>query len=347
MPIYVRISGAWRQFPTTPVGTRLLYFRYGGQWRPIMDLWIRDGGAWHKEPQYSAVMQAPTNLRMNPADTAEHDSIPVAWTQAGNLMPGDYVVRLTDQYGNTLLAPRVSGTARSYTFSNLTQNKAYMVYLIARYPGGEGTKSRPDISIGPLKWKLGQDPQPYQTPVYGWDNDWAWNPGTYDYAGSWDVDHPPIRAVDGNMGTQWLSQPDAATGGYQGDGFRFRMPASHHRLIGCTVYVARGTHTVWYGVYQGGSWKGGNQVYVGKYTPFVHPYLVGQGPTTLVDIRSGGYVTDATGDGSVDLLFQAPAVYSGWTGLRYGAWEIRLILQDWVVTSYVTNYTAAIASGPW
>jgi fibronectin type III domain protein len=339
MGIQVRQTAAWHTIPTT----RVMWVRMGAKWQPVLDLWIRDQGAWHKEPTYSPQLAVPTNLRMNPASSTNHSTIPVAWDYTGVLPPDSYRVVLTNEAGATVQDK--SSTTTSYTFTGLTQDTRYKVKVSARCGGRADTAFTPS-----LNWYLGKDAYTHSVSSTAWGSPYSWKPASYAWAGSWDADHPPNLAIDGSFGTQWLSLPDADTGGYQGDGIRFRFPTGHHQLLGCQAWLPTygGGHTVWYGVYQGGSWKGGQNVYVGSLTPLVHLYLGGQnsapsGSYELVNMYTGGpapgqgstgtYITDATSDGSVDLLFQSPVTYTGWTGLRYGAWEIRLVLTDWVTTT--------------
>ena len=63
----------------------------------------------------------------------------------------------------------------------------------------------------------------------------------------------------------------------------------------------------------------------------------------------GIFRTDSYNDMSVDLLFQFPDLYPGWgTPGRYGAWEVRLVFQDWNPNhSSQTVNVAAVNSGWW
>src|SRR3954463_14085079 len=109
MTTSVHQAGAWRTVPLN----RLQYLRIGGAWRPILDMWFRDQGQWIKEGGYSPQLAVPTNLRMNPADVNNHNTIPVAWDYNGLLPPDDFHVVLTNEAGNWLWEGAVAAGART------------------------------------------------------------------------------------------------------------------------------------------------------------------------------------------------------------------------------------------
>ena len=380
-------------------GTRLQYVRVAGQWKPILDVWFRVNGQWIKQTSYSPQLAAPANLRLNPVNAGNHSTIPVIWDYtvgAGQLAAGDFVLVLTDENGGWLQWPVLNGATRSYTFTGLTQGKKYKVALTARYPGtpdgslnqAASQKGRPDtpwiwLSDGQPRngWQLGSDASSYTVPIGDYDAPYGWLPNNIVWAGSWDGQHPPQQAIDGNFGTQWLSGTDPnGPGGSQGDGFRIQLAGyidrAQRQLLGVQVWIPgyggpsypsdpRTGNTVWYGVYQNGAWQGGQWVFNGRpdngnMAPLAHAYMAGQGPTTLVNMYSNGgpapgqgstgiFRTDIYNDMSVDLLFQFPDLYPGWgTPGRYGAWEVRLVFQDWNPNhSSQTVNVAAVNSGWW
>jgi hypothetical protein len=341
--IYVRQSGAWQKFPTVPQGGRLLYFRINGQWKPILDVWVRNQGAWHKEPEYSAVLPAPTNLRMSTADVNNHTTIPVAWDYSGVLPPDDFHVVLTDEAGSWLWEGSAASGARSMTLGPFGQNKRYRVYIAARKAG------RPDTAwAGPLNWFLGQDAYTaYDVPVYDWANEFEYIPPIVNYSSAANGDGATWgfqKALDGNFSSYWntdiVSEPNG--NGNQGEGWMVQAPSGHYLFTGVRLWNLN-SHTCWVGVNTAGGWQGGLQPYVGKYAPWRINYAAVGGPGTAYDVRAGNYVTDAGGGVTVAGLMQNPA--SDGYNPRIAVLEVRLLLQSWTLIRYDPRTVPAVNSG--
>lgn len=340
MTVSVRQAGAWR---TVPLTGRLQYLRIGGAWKPILDMWFRDKGQWVKEGGYSPQLAVPTNLRMNPADVNNHNTIPVAWDYNGLLPPDDFHVVVTNEGGSWLWEGAAASGARSMTLGAFGQNARYRVYVAARRAG------RPDTGwAGPLNWALGKDS--YVTndvPVYGWGGEQEVMPSTYSQSSAANNDYGTWgfqKAQDGNFSSYWNSDiADPSLNANQGEGFRLWVPGNNYLLNGVRLWNLN-YYTVWYGVNLNGNWQGGQAPYYGKYGFLVHGYNAGFNNIFNGDVRSGQYQTQGTG-AYVDLLLQNPS-YDGYN-YRFGVVEARLLCQEWIQTGWGPRTVAAVNSAYW
>jgi hypothetical protein len=283
---------------------------------------------------------------MNPADPNNHSSISVArdWNQpAGGLPVGSFHIVLTNEGGGWLREDFPAAGTRTYTFSNLSQNTRYRVYIAARYAGG----GRPDTAfVGPLNWSVGADAYTVNdVPIYGWGGEQEVMPYTYSQSSAANGDYNTWgfqKALDGNFGTYWNSDIVSPTlDANQGEGYRLWVPGNNFLLNGVRLWNLN-PHTVWYGVYLNGAWQGGLQPYTGKYSFLVHGYNVGVSGVGSGDVRSGQYQTQGTG-AYVDCLLQVPA--SDGYNLRIATIEARLLCQEWTQTGWGPRTVPAVNSG--
>lgn len=361
MPVYVRNTGTWRQSPTD--NTRTMWVRGTAVWHQALDVWVRDQGAWHKEPGYSAVFNQPTNLRMNPADANNHSSIPVAWDWSGVLLPDDFQLVLTNEAGGWLQNLSIAADQRSYTFTSLSTNTRYRVYIRARRSGRTDDNT---AFLGPLNWFVGADSyDAHNGPVYGWSSNEVWySPYSgYSWASSEQVGWPATAAIDGSDSTRWITADvPGAPSAAQGEGIRFYLPAVHGtpRLFTGVHIYSNGYTYCWLSFWMNGAWQGSVYPYSGKYTPLNHAYLGAAGGDASSSGSSGYYYYVRNGEafngawdistytGStppfVDCLFQHNT--PGQANIEI--WEIKALLYDWVVVANnASNIIAAVNSGSW
>lgn len=346
MTLSVRDGGVWRTVATN----RLQYVRAGGTWKPILDIWVRAGGAWVKDAYTAPALALPTNLRMNPASATNHATIPVIWdftTPAGGLPPTGFQVVLTDEAGAWLQNVTVDGSLRVYTFGSIAPNKRYRVYVRSVYTN-DGRL--PSAFVGPLNWFLGQDSYVVNdTPVYDWGPDvdgsriyWAPGPsGALITASSEAIGFPSYYAVDDNNSSRWKTALAPESGGLQGEGIRFRFPGGHY-LMRYVLVLAPYPVTAWVGVFRNGSWQGSLNVYSGKYGAFQHNYVAGFGPQATFLLNIGDWITDAFSDQMIDVLLQNPTDEGG--GPTLSAWEIQPVLLPWIQTGWAARTVPAVNS---
>lgn len=325
MGLQLRTGGAWRVAPMD--NSRVHYLRVNGTWKPILDMWVRDQGAWHKDPTYSAVLQPPTNIRMNPGDANNHSTIPVAWDWSGVMTPDDFELVLTNEGGQWLQDLAIPSNQRTYTFTGLSTNTRYRVYVRARHSGRAET-----AWSGPLNWGLGADAYNTQdVPVYGWANEFRWAPtrSWLGYVSSEAVGWPADWALDNNFDSRWVSNnATEPLGDQQGEGMRIRPPYwGHYLVVGVYIY-SYGYTATWLGAYNANTgWQGPHQPYFGKYAALRHTYVgAGGGPSSYsYEVRGLAFVSDDP-DPWIEVLFQH---YTLDAGPGISIWEVQLILQEW------------------
>ena len=340
------VGGTWRTVDTS----RLQYFKMNGAWTPIMQLWVKGSPpsltdhAWHREPGIATRMSAVQNLNVIRYNGDNHSSVTMGWDCVGNLEPGDFVPILADENDNWLSAPRIGAGSREYTFSGLSQNTKYKLYLYARYPGGEGTKSLPDDVYGPLKWYNGLDAQPQYYDILGWGGDFYWRPGVN--VTSTQNGYPASSIWDTDDNTAWVSaNVPEAFGTSQGEGIEAFWPGAGYRITSLVVRNLQG-HDIWYGVYHNGAWEGGSYPYNGKYQYWRHYYLNGISDTTYTEVGVGPYETSIANDGAVHILQNRSKNFPG-LGQRITCANFMIRLQTYGKVGTGVNYTAPIPSYWW
>jgi hypothetical protein len=346
MTLSVRDGGTWRTVATN----RLQYVRVDGAWTPIMDIWVRAGGAWVKDAYSAPVLAMPTNVRMNAPDATNHATIPIAWDftlPTGGTPPTNFDVLLTDEGGTWLRLVTVDGATRSYTFTSVAPNTRYKMWVRATVTNN--TRG-PTLWAGPVNWFLGQDSYVLSdVPVYDWapDVDGSriyWSPGpasAFIEASSEALGFPAYYAIDNNLSSRWKTALAPESGSLQGEGIRFKMPGGHF-LMRYVFVSAPYPVTAWVGVFRATAWQGALTVYSGKYGHFQHNYVAGFGPQASFLLNIGDWITDSTSDGMIDVLLQNPTDEGG--GPTLSAWEIQPVLLPWIQTGWSTRTVAAINS---
>lgn len=346
MPIHVRDAATWKQFPTTPPGTRLLWFRDQGVWKAPSYVWVRDAGVWKQEAEYVGKSTPATNLRITSASN-DFSGISVAWdAPTSGAPPSRYQVVLEDSGGGWLQSPFVSAPTTTYRFGSVNQSTQYQVYV-----GVEETPGGAMLWTGPAKWYVGRAAYDIQdVPIYGWGQDWEWTPNaiTWD-PGNSEPSHPPTKAIDNSWdaATQsfWLSRANPYGSGQPRsyEGFEVQAPYwAKHRLTGVHLWTPNPI-TLWWSAWRGG-WQGSIAGPTTDYGPLNHPW-VSTSFSAVSEWNTQGsvaWVTDGSEGGggvvvtAVSIMVGANLVYNSWgySGFRGGIVEVRLCLQNWYVTGY-------------
>lgn len=373
MPVHVRDAGTWQQFPTVPTDTRHLWVRDGGEWKAVQMLYVRDAGIWKKETEYLGIPAAPTNFRVTSA-TNDYNGITFEWDYNGEVEPHHFEVYIYDYGPNPADPPDLEiwgddGGSRMFRY-NSGQSRYVSANLAAvgiseaepalgamRFFGGGTTD--PGEGVAP-RWKTGAAAYTiYDVPIYGWGPTFEHIPVLAYQSSQYTASNTGQQSRDNNTGTQWISVGHSTSGtANDWEGCAYRMPYTSHCLyVGMRVIQGNGPCYLSHGVYHNGSWKGSinhsmnvppvlggglmDHNYLGYYTVAMDQYLY-----------EGGYATDggSSPSGNLVMVTLGPNVTTHPSiGMGYFASikEVRMLLQNWVVTGYGPRSVAAVPSGTW
>ena len=367
MPVYVRDAGTWKQFPTTPANTRLLWVRAPpvGEWKAASALFVRDADVWKQEPEYVGLPVAPTNFRVTSVST-DYGGVTFEWDYTGLVAPAEFRIYIYDYGSSSANTPMMEmyvedPGARSFRY-NCGPSQYVSATLAAVSITGStiffgGAATNPGKGVAP-KWKTGASSYVVNdVPIYGWGPTFEHIPALSFASSQFDASHTGQHSRDNNTGTQWISVGHGTSGTVNDwEGCAYKMPYTSHCLyVGLRVIQGNGPCYVSHGVFHNGTWKGSinHAMAVPPVFSFLdHNYISYYNVAMDQYLYEGGYVTDGGSSPSGNLV----AVTLGTNvtthpsiGMGYFASikEVRMLLQNWVVTSYGPRTVAAVPSGAW
>lgn len=370
MPVYIRDADTWKQFPTTPAGTRAIRVRDVATWKTPIRVHVKWNDIWQTEGQYTFKPAAPTNFRATSGST-DYTGIDLAWDYAGIVTPKRWVLGIYDYGSNSASTPTYSETflsdpaQRTYRL-NLASNTYVSLVLAAESTTGDrtffgGSTTTPVASAG-LKRHVGAASYTvYDVPVYGWADTWEWTPPFVFESSRYADANSGDKAVDNNMPSAWISSAHAQTGTVNDwEAVWVRMPYwAHHKYVGLRVIQEEAGSSLpscylTHGVYYSNAWQGSVNQPISS--PPCHPWLVHPNISYYSVsndqyVYEGDFVTDGGSNPSGNLVSVMLGPNLKTSAFVFGYYcaihEIRLLLQNYRVVSYGPRTVAAVPSGTW